>query len=171
MKVLKFGGTSVGSVKNMQIVKDIIADGSQKIVVLSAMSGTTNTLVSIANDIFNKEPNEAVRKIQNLHESYFKTVNKLIYKDKLNAEVKAYITEVFNFLTEATYSSYSKSLENEILAQGELISTYMFNAYLNQEGISSTLLPALDFMKINDSKDPDFKYIKEQFPLVIKNAP
>ncbi|WP_242156186.1 aspartate kinase [Aestuariivivens sediminis] len=165
MKVLKFGGTSVGSVENMQHVKHIIADGSKKIVVLSAMSGTTNTLVSIANAIRHNTPDEAIEKINSLHESYFATIDGLLLDEALNSDVKHYVTEIFNFLLESTYTEFSITLENEILAQGELLSTYMFNAYLKQEGIRSALLPALDFMKINTSKEPDLNYIKDRFKL------
>lgn len=171
MKVLKFGGTSVGSVKNMQNVKDIISDGSQKIVVLSAMSGTTNTLVSIASDILNRNPNQAVAKIESMHESYFQTVDALLIDKNLNNDVKAYLNTIFDFLAEATYLDFSKSLENKILAQGELMSTYMFNAFLKQEGISAILLPALDFMKINACKDPDLDYIKEKLKTVLSVVP
>ena len=171
MRVLKFGGTSVGSVANMQHVKAIINDGSRKVVVLSAMSGTTNMLVSIAKDIQNKVPNEAVAKINKMHESYFATIDLLLSDSDLNKTVKSYITSIFNFLAEATYLDYSKTLENKILAQGELMSTYMFNAFLKQEGVSSALLPALDFMKTNASKDPDLTYIKTKFKSVIEAAP
>src|SRR5690606_22365983 len=148
MKVLKFGGTSVGSIENIKNVKNIINDGEQKVVVLSAMSGTTNTLVSIAKDIENKEPNKAIETINKLHGNYFNVVDGLITNQSLNKEVKEYITSVFNFLVDCTYKDFSKIIENAILAQGELLSTYMFNCYLQQEGVSSALLPALDFMRI-----------------------
>ena len=171
MKVLKFGGTSVGSVKNMENVKNIINDGSKKIVVLSAMSGTTNTLVAIAKNVLEKEPNEAVDKINKLHEHYFVTIDELLKDVELNVKTKAYASEIFNFLLNSTYKDYSQELENKILAQGELLSTFMFNTYLNQEGISAALLPALDFMRINSAKDPDLFYIKEKFKTVIDAAP
>ncbi|WP_298238680.1 aspartate kinase [uncultured Algibacter sp.] len=171
MKVLKFGGTSVGSVKNMCNVKNIINDGTKKVVVLSAMSGTTNALVEIANYIFEKTPNKAIDAINTLHESYFKTIDALLSNTQLKDETKAYVTGIFNFLVTCTYEGYSKKLENNIVAQGELLSTYMFNAYLNQEGISSTLLPALEFMRINGVKEPDHFYIKKQLKNVMASAP
>jgi aspartate kinase len=171
MKVLKFGGTSVGSIENIKHVKDIINDGEKKVVVLSAMSGTTNTLVSIANDIEKKLPNQAIDTINNLHEKYIKVVDGLILDSSLNLKVKDYISSVFNFLVDSTYKEFSKNLENAILAQGELLSTFMFNCYLQQEGISSALLPALDFMKTDKSKDPDLAYIKEEIAKVITNTP
>ena len=132
MKVLKFGGTSVGSVEIMCNVKNIINDGEKKVVVLSAMSGTTNVLVEIANFILEKTPNKAIDAINKLHESYFKTINALLSNAQLNEETKVCVTGIFNFLVTCTYDDYSKKLENNIVAQGELLSTYIFNAYLNQ---------------------------------------
>ncbi|GAA3570850.1 aspartate kinase [Snuella lapsa] len=161
MKVLKFGGTSVGSIENMANVKSIINDGEQKIVVLSAMSGTTNQLVTIAADIANGSTNEAVNKIEVLGAKYKDTINGLISDEVLNAEVTAYIAGVFDVIAACAEDSFSEVLENKILAQGELMSTYMFNAYLKQEGISSVLLPALDFMRIDTAKEPNQEYIRE----------
>jgi len=171
MKVLKFGGTSVGSIENIKHVKDIINDGEKKVVVLSAMSGTTNILVSIASDIESKLPNQAIETINTLHEKYIKVVDGLILNDARNLKVKEYIATVFNFLIDSTYKEFSKNLENAILAQGELLSTFMFNCYLQQEGINSALLPALDFMKTDKSKDPDLTYIKKEIAKVIENTP
>ncbi|MFI1744983.1 aspartate kinase [Thalassobellus sediminis] len=170
MKVLKFGGTSVGSIENICNVKNIINDGKKKIVVLSAMSGTTNHLVSISKNIEDKLPNEAIDKINGLHETYYKTIDGLIINDDLNKNVKEYISSIFNFLVECTYKSFSTVLENNILAQGELLSTYMFNAYLKQEGIRSALLPALSFMRIDEAKEPNIEYVKEHFATVLNDA-
>ncbi|GAL62772.1 aspartate kinase [Algibacter lectus] len=170
MKVLKFGGTSVGSVENMLNVKSIINDGAKKVVVLSAMSGTTNQLVAIASDIENNTANEAVDKINKLHETYFEVIDTLLQNESLNAETKAYVSEVFNFLVECTYKKSSELLNNQIVAQGELMSTFMFNSFLKQEGVSSVLLPALDFMKIDSFKEPDINYIKEHLEVVLNNA-
>ncbi|MFY0713400.1 aspartate kinase [Seonamhaeicola sp. NFXS20] len=170
MKVLKFGGTSVGSVENMQNVKNIINDGEKKVVVLSAMSGTTNHLVAIAQNIADKRTDEALDSINNLHETYFQTVDKLLFNETLNKDVKAYVLDVFNFLIACTYKEFSKVLENSILAQGELLSTYMFNSYLKQEGVKSALLPALNFMRINAENEPDMESIKAGFKAVLNEA-
>jgi aspartate kinase len=171
MKVLKFGGTSVGSVKNMNNVKNIITDGSKKVVVLSAMSGTTNALVDVTLSIKNKMPNEGLDKINTLHQTYFNTIDELLTNAELNKETKDYVTSIFNLLIGCTYKESSIVLDNEIVAQGELLSTFMFNAYLKQEGISSALLPALDFMRINKLKDPDIDYIKEHIKNVMDSVP
>lgn len=170
MKVLKFGGTSVGSVDNMTNVKQIIHDGDRKIVVLSAMSGTTNSLVEIAKKIKDSNPEKALEDINLLHEKYAVVINELLSNKSLNEETKCYILERFNFLIECTYKSFSQVLENEILAQGELMSTFMFNAFLKQEGLSSTLLPALDFMRIDEHKEPSFEYIRQNLSRVLHEA-
>ncbi|WP_445737556.1 aspartate kinase [Mariniflexile sp.] len=170
MKVLKFGGTSVGSVENIWNVKNIINDGEKKVVVLSAMSGTTNQLVAIAKHIADDETNEATEKINKLHETYFKVIDNLFQDAALNKDVKTYVSSIFNVLVESTYKPFSMYLENEIVAQGELLSTYMVNSYLKQEGISSALLPALDFMKIDADKDPDINYIKTHFKATFEKA-
>ena len=170
MKVLKFGGTSVGSIENIANVKNIINDGAQKIVVLSAMSGTTNQLVAIANDIKENASNDAIDKVNTLHDTYFETIDNLILNKGLNTDVKAYVSGIFNFLVACTYKPFSTVLENNIVAQGELLSTYMVNAYLNQEGISSALLPALSFMRIDSAKEPNIDYIKTHFENVFRAA-
>ncbi|MGA1227640.1 MAG: aspartate kinase [Tamlana sp.] len=170
MKVLKFGGTSVGSVENISNVTNIINDNEKKVVVLSAMSGTTNQLVAIAQDIANNNLNEAIDKINKLHETYFETIDKLLINNSLNNEVKTYVSGVFNLLVESTYKTFSKTLENQIVAQGELLSTYMVNSYLKQENISSTLLPALSFMRIDAFNEPDLEYITKNFNEVLNNA-
>ncbi len=170
MRVLKFGGTSVGSIENINNVKNIINDGDKKIVVLSAMSGTTNELVSIATCISDKNPNQAIDNINKLHETYFSTIDRLITNSDLNNEAKQYVSEVFNLLVDCTYKQFSIILENKIVAQGELLSTFMFNCYLKQEGISSSLLPALDFMRIDNAKEPDLRYIEEHLKTTINNV-
>ncbi len=170
MKVLKFGGTSVGSVENMCNVKHIIDDGCKKVVVLSAMSGTTNQLVSLAKDIDAGKPNDGIDKINKLHETYFKTIDELLSDSFLNKDVKNYVSSIFELLVECTYKDFSETIENEILAQGELLSTYIFNSYLKQEGIRASLLPALSFMRIDAFKEPDIDYIKEHFESVLNNA-
>lgn len=171
MKVLKFGGTSVGSIKNMVNVKNIIHDGSKKVVVLSAMSGTTNTLLSIAQSIADEFPNEAIDKINTLHETYLKVVDGLLTDTELNKETKAYVTSIFNSLKVCANETSSILLNNKIVSQGELLSTFMFNAFLKQEGIRSALLPALEFMRINKLKDPDMDYIKHHIKNVMDSVP
>ena len=170
MKVLKFGGTSVGSIENIKNVKNIIDDGEKKIIVLSAMSGTTNALINISECIENQTSDEAIEIINSLHQSYFNTIDALFEDDAINKYVKTYINQIFDHLTQLTYKVYSQNLANTIVAQGELMSTYIFNAYLRQEGVFSVLLPALDFMRIDKTKEPDFFYIKKNLDMVMSQT-
>lgn len=171
MKVLKFGGTSVGSVTNMTNVKSIITDGDKKIVVLSAMSGTTNALVDIASKIEDNKIAEAGDAVKELYSKYVEVVDELISNATIKEVVVNYVTERFDFLSGCVSKPFSQILENEILAQGELLSTFMFNQFLNQEGVNSQLLPALDFMRINAVKEPDFDTIKGLLTTVLDNTP
>jgi len=170
MKVLKFGGTSVGSVENMANVKQIINNGEKKIVVLSAMSGTTNSLVDIANNIKTSHLENALKIINTLQEKYAVVIDALLQNESLNSATKNYIFERFNFLRSSVDKTFSQVVENEILAQGELMSTFMFNAYLEAQGISSVLLPALDFMRIDENKEPAFEYITQHIDKVLNEA-
>ena len=170
MKVLKFGGTSVGSVVNMKMVKDIIAGNEKKIVVLSAMSGTTNALVEISNFIKNDHIEKANQNIEALHHKYVLVINDLLEDEALRQDVEIYVATVFSFLKICASENHSPLLYNKIVAQGELLSTYIFTAYLNQEGLNAILLPALDFMRIDKTNDPDDFYIKQNLQRIIKEA-
>lgn len=170
MKVLKFGGTSVGSVENMLNVKNIINDGSEKVVVLSAMSGTTNQLVAIAKDITEHRGDVAAEKVNALHVTYNQVIDELLTDSALNAKTKTYVSGVFNFLLGCTSKWTAELVENQIVAQGELMSTYMFNSFLQQEGVNSVLLPALNFMKIDGFKEPDVQYIEENLQVVLSES-
>ena len=170
MKVLKFGGTSVGSIENIKRVKEIIADNEKKIVVLSAMSGTTNALVIIDDLIKNKNSEEALQNIEKLHDKYKVVLNDLLQDDALKQDVEIYVATVFNFLKICASEKHSQLLYNKIVAQGELLSTYIFTAYLNQEGMNAVLLPALEFMRIDKTNDPDDFYIKQNLHRIIREA-
>ncbi|WAC01238.1 aspartate kinase [Lacinutrix neustonica] len=167
MLVLKFGGTSVGSVENMTRVKNIIIDGEKKVVVLSAMSGTTNALVTISECIKNGELEQAVLKIEALHDTYKKTVSNLISNPFLVIEAKAYVNTIFLGLRVLSNTSYSVLLHNKIVAQGELLSTFLFSQFLFQDKIKVALLPALDFMKTDKNNDPDDLYIKQNLNKIL----
>ena len=167
MKVLKFGGTSVGSVENMINVKNIIKKDGKKIVVLSAMSGTTNSLVALSDNIQNKNKLEALNGISELQKKYTETIDELLNQSNLKQEVGNYVDGVFNFLKECVDKQYSEQLYNEIVSQGELLSTFIFSRFLTQEGLNARLLPALDFMRIDRNKDPDNFYINRNLNRVI----
>lgn len=167
MQVLKFGGTSVGSVENMTNVKNIIKNGGKKIVVLSAMSGTTNTLVSICDHVKDETIEEALSLIQELHQKYIATIDELLHQSDLKQEVGNYIDTIFENLQEFVHQPYSKLLCNKIVSQGELLSTFIFSRFLTQEGMKARLLPALDFMRIDRNGEPDNFYINRNLNRVI----
>jgi aspartate kinase len=171
MLVYKFGGTSVGSVINMNHVKDIIATPEKKIVVLSAMSGTTNALVEISELIKNGATETAVTKINALNETYNATVYDLIQDANLRDEVSAYVNTVFKSLLECTNKKHSQLLYNTIVANGELLSTFMFSRLLQQDGLKAALLPALDFMRIDRTNEPDNFYIQQNLHRLIEAEP
>ncbi|NRR91271.1 aspartate kinase [Winogradskyella undariae] len=170
MLVYKFGGTSVGSVVNMNHVKDIISTKGKKIVVLSAMSGTTNALVEISSLIKGNETNEAEAKIKALNETYRKTVFDLIQNKALYQEVIQYVNSIFESLLAAVNQPHSVLLHNTILANGELLSTFMFSRLLQQDGLKVALLPALEFMRTDRANEPDNFYIKQNLERLMQNT-
>ncbi len=161
MIVQKFGGTSVGSVKNMNHVKNIVADGCKKVVVLSAMSGTTNALVEISENIRLQKSTAAINQIEALSRTYKRTIDNLLQDSSLRTDAHNYVNGVFNYLNDLVELEHSTLIYNKIVAQGELLSTYLFSRFLIQEGIKATLLPALDFMRVDNNHDPDAFYIKQ----------
>ena len=171
MKVLKFGGTSVGSAERMKEVATLINDNERKIVVLSAMSGTTNSLVQIAEALQNKRNEEVNQLINELEENYFKVINELFQDDKFKNEAKELIDSHLNFIRSFTQDMFTIHEECAILAQGELISTSLCQLYLQKEKMKSVLLPALNFMRIDTNGEPDNYYIKENLNREIEKYP
>lgn len=170
MKVLKFGGTSVGSVDNMQQVKQIVADGEKKIVVLSAMSGVTNALVEITENIKQKNTERAKKNNTILHRKHNAVVNELFEKSERKQLISNHIDKIFLSLENSIFEEYSTLLANKILAQGELLSTYIFTHYLQENSLNARLLPALEFMRIDKDNEPDMFYIKQNLYRIIKES-
>ncbi len=170
MKVIKFGGTSVGSPQNMRSVMEIIADGEQKIVVLSAMSGTTNALVEIAGYLWKKNRETASLHIGNLAAGYKAVVNELFASEENRVSGQKVIKEAFDTIKSFTSGIFSKVAENTILAQGELISTQLFTLLMNENGHDAKLLPALDFMRIDEEKMADSQFIAKHIEEVLKKV-
>ena len=171
MLVLKFGGTSVGSVENMTQVKNIINDGNQKVVVLSALSGTTNALVEISESIRLGNLQLAYEQIVNIQQKYFQVVDELLINETLNSECMGYVESVFRLLQACVDENHSKLLYNKIVAQGELLSTFLFSRFLQQEGLEAQLVPALDFMRVDRSNEPDNFYIQQNFNRIFESLP
>src|ERR1700733_14380411 len=161
MKVMKFGGTSVGKPERMRQVSQLITkDAEQKIVVLSALSGTTNALVEIGGSIAAGEREQAKQQIDKLESHYQSFIKELVKKDKTLAKAKAIVSEHFEFLTIILRISFSEALNKDILAQGELLSTKLFSVFLEEHGIDHVLLPALEFMSIDSHDEPQVNSIK-----------
>ena len=153
MKVMKFGGTSVGKPERMgQVAELVTTDKEPVIVVLSALSGTTNALVTIGDLIAKGEREEAKKQIAKLEAHYQDFVSQLVKKPESIAKAKTILAEHFEFLTIILKISFSEALNKDILAQGELLSTKLFCVYLEEKEIDHQLLPALEFMSI-DSYD------------------
>ena len=171
MKIMKFGGTSVGSAQRTQGVASLINDGEDKIVVLSAMSGTTNSLVEICGYLANNNPdsaNEVINKLENL---YKKHINELYSTEEYKQQTLALVKEVFNYLRSFTKQLFTSIEERIILAQGEIISTNMMTNYLKEQGISTHLIAALDYMRTDKNGEPDTSYIKEKLTEVLAASP
>jgi len=162
MKVLKFGGTSVGSPQRMKDVCRLITeDGQQKLVVLSAMSGTTNSLVEIAQYLKGGNKAGAQDTINRLASKYYAHIPELVGTQGMRDSIKEMLDTKFNLLKSYSTSGFGEKQEKEILAQGELMSTFMVTCYLQEQGIMAALLPALDFMKTDADSEPDMPFISK----------
>jgi aspartate kinase len=161
MKVMKFGGTSLGSPQRMkEVAKLITTDVDSKIVVLSALSGTTNALVEISSTLASGNKNEAKLQIDALEQHYQTFIELLLNTDDAKLKAKQLLAEHFEFLTIILKISFSEALNKDILAQGELLSTKLFSIYLAEQNIHHVLLPALDFMTIDSYDEPQIGAIK-----------
>lgn len=161
MKVMKFGGTSVGKPQRMQEVVSLITkDDEPKIVVLSALSGTTNALVEISESLASGDRTAAKEQIDTLHVHYQGFINELLKETAAKEKGNAVLNEHFEFLTIILKISFSEALNKDILAQGELLSTKLFSIYLEEKKIDHILLPALDFMTIDSHDEPQIGTIK-----------
>lgn len=162
MKVLKFGGTSVGSAQRMKEVSQLILNGEKNLVVLSAMSGTTNTLVEISDYLYKKNTDGANETINKLELKYARVVEELYSTDEYKAKTSDVLKSIFNYIRSFTKELFTLFEEKIILAQGELMSTTMIHNYLLERGVKSELLPALDYMRTDKNSEPDLIYIREK---------
>lgn len=161
MLVLKFGGTSVGSAERMKALVTLINDSRPKIVVLSAMSGTTNSLVEIGSALYARELDKARNLIDALEKKYHGVVAELYAKEASRSKGTELVKEHFNYLRSFTIDMFTANEEKAVLAQGELLSTAMMQFYLEEIGVKSALLPALNFMRIDANEEPDLDYIEK----------
>lgn len=161
MKVMKFGGTSVGKPERMHEVAKLISNQEEPtIVVLSALSGTTNALVEISQSLAQGDRNTARQQIEALEKHYMQFIGQLVKKPEALQKAKDIVTEHFEFLQIILKISFSEALNKDILSQGELLSTKLFCTYLEEQGIEHQLIPALDFMTIDNYDEPQIGSIK-----------
>lgn len=166
---MKFGGTSVGKPERMQEVAQLITkDNNRKIVVLSALSGTTNALVEISNSLLLGDRAAAKLRIEQLQQHYQQFIQQLLKTTESKSKANAVIAEHFEFLHIILRISFSEALNKDILAQGELMSTKLFAVYLEEIGIDHELLPALEFMTIDANEEPQLGSIKVKLAKLLK---
>jgi len=171
MKIMKFGGTSVGSPQRMHALISLINDGEPKIVVLSAMSGTTNALVEISQALYRKEHEKAGVLIDALKTKYLQVIKELYKTEVPLQKAKELISTHFDYLQSFTRDLFTINEERAVLAQGELISTALFQFLLEENEIPSVLLPALNFMRMNENYEPDMAYISENLKRELNKYP
>lgn len=170
MKVMKFGGTSVGTPQRMkEVAKLITKSGEPTFVVLSAMSGTTNSLIEISNYLFKKNPEGANEVINTLENKYLKHVEELFSTDEYKEKTRQFLTEEFNYLRSFTKDLFTSFEAKSIVAQGEIISTNMMVNYLLESGTKAILLNSLDFMRTDKNSEPDTQYIKEKLTGILND--
>ena len=163
MKVMKFGGTSVGSAQRMKDVCRLITqDGTPNMIVLSAMSGTTNTLVEISDYLYKKNPEGANNVINQLEQKYRQHVDELYATEEYKQKTLDFLKDEFDYLRSFTKLLFTSFAEKVVLAPGEVLSTNMVTNYRKECGVKTSLLSALDFMRTDKNSEPDFNYIKEK---------
>ena len=171
MKVLKFGGTSVGSPERMKKLLDIVNPAERQIVVLSAVSGTTNSLVEIGQAYLASDKTRAAELIKNLKDKYEVFIKELLAKPEFYAQGKEVIDYHFSLLSNLSNDLFTTIEDKIILAQGELLSTTLYHVYLKEIGVPSVLLPALDFMKTDEDSEPIVDYITEHLTPLLEKHP
>ena len=170
MKVMKFGGTSVGSPVRMQNVAKLVTASEERVfLVLSAMSGTTNSLLEISNYLYKKNTDGANEIINRLEGKYLQHIEELYSTDKWKNETRNFIREIFTYLRSFTKELFTSFEEKSIVAQGEILSTNMMANYMKEQGYNVALVSALDFMRTDKNSDPDPVYIKNKLGTVLDN--
>ena len=169
---MKFGGTSVGSPERMKGVASLITKSGEPVfIVLSAMSGTTNSLVEISDYLYKKNTDGANEVINNLENKYMAHVKELYSTEEYREKTTDFLHEEFSYLRSFTKDLFTSFEEKAIVAQGEILSTNMMVNYLEEQGVKAVLLSALDFMRTDKNGEPDPQYIKEKLAGVMKANP
>lgn len=171
MKILKFGGTSVGSPERMKKLLDIIDPAEEQIVVLSAVSGTTNSLVEISGRLLKEDKQGALALVKALRQQYHAFIAELLPESAFRTEGQEAVDYHFDFLASLANDLFTVTEEKVVLAEGELLSTTLYHIYLKSIQVPSVLLPALDFMKIDEDNEPDIPFAAANLkPLLEKHS-
>ncbi len=165
---MKFGGTSVGSAQRMKEVAGIVAKEGKNIIVLSAMSGTTNTLLEISDYLHKRNPDGANEIINMLELKYLREIEDLFESKEYKIQTLEVIKSHFDHIRSFTKKVFTLFEEKVIVAQGELLSSVMFTNYLKEKGLNAVLLPALEFMRINKNAEPDQNYLREHLNALLQ---
>lgn len=172
MKIMKFGGTSIGRPERMhEVARLITRDSEPVIVVLSALSGTTNSLVQIGELMNRGDKDAAKRAIDELEAHYRHFITQLLQKESALEKAGKVIDEHFEFLNIILKISFNEALNKDILAQGELMSTKLFCAYLEEQGVEHVFLPALEFMSIDNHDEPQVQLIGKRLKALLSDHP
>ena len=170
MKIMKFGGTSVGTPSRMKEVTTLVTKSGEPVfVVLSAMSGTTNSLVEISDYLYKKNPEGANEVINQLERKYMQHIEELYSTAEMKEQTRDFLQSEMNYLRSFTKELFTSFEEKSIVAQGEMMSTNMVVNYMKEQGINAVLLNALDFMRTDKNAEPDPVYIKEKLSAIMEN--
>ncbi|MCM1449791.1 MAG: aspartate kinase [Clostridiales bacterium] len=168
MKVLKFGGTSVGSAQRIKDVAKLIANRGKNIIVLSAMSGTTNSLVEISDYLYKRNVEGAKEIINNLEAKYRKVIDELYDSDEYKMLALNEVRDNFNYIRSFSKDLFTLFEEKEILSRGEMISVALMYHYLREQHVDVAILPALEYMRTDKNDEPDTQYIKQKLETLLE---
>lgn len=168
MKVLKFGGTSVGSAQRIKDVARLVCKGECNIIVLSAMAGTTNTLVEVGDYLYKRNSEGARETIGALERKYWDVIDELYNSEEYKVAAREAVKECFDRVRSCMKDLFTLYEEKIVLAQGELMSTAMMHLYLQEQGVNSVLLPALDYMRTDKNNEPDMRYIESHLKAMLQ---
>ena len=168
---MKFGGTSVGSAERIKNVAKLVTGKGCNVVVLSAMSGTTNTLVEISDYLYKGNAAGALETINALEVKYNSTIDSLFDVEEFRQKAIVEVRGCFNYMRQFVKPDFTEVDEKEILSQGELMSTAMMNIYLHMNGYNSEVLPALEYVRTDAKDEPDMPYIKQRLAALMAKYP
>ena len=168
MKVMKFGGTSVGTPQRIKNVCRLVDDGESNIVVLSALSGTTNALIHINDELYAGNREMALKKIDELECIYVNHAEELFSSEEHKAITLQFFRMTFDFIRSFADSKFSMVEAKQIVGQGEMLSTNMVIEYMKEQGMNATLIPALEFMRTDKDNKPDDKHIEKELKKLLK---